>query len=629
MKHENEYMENLMNDSINRRDFVQTALGASLLPFAPRCVPADPPKRPNIVWICAEDMSANMSCYGETAIQTPNIDRLAREGARFSNAFVTCPVCSPSRSAVITGMYQTTIGAHNHRSSRHQTKIRLPEQIQLIPEYFKQAGYYVSNGGMFSTDPNKRPEKGKTDYNFEFDPSLYHGSDWRDRKPGQPFFAQIQLHGGKNRSAKVPHPVDPNSVTLPPYYPDHPVLRNDWAEYLNSVIQTDIEVGRILDRLVNEGELENTLIVFWTDHGISHIRDKQFLYDGGIHVPLILRGPGIEAGSTVDHLVEHIDISYTTLEYASLPVPSHLQGRSLLRNDQSPRERIVSARDRCDETVERIRCVRAERFKYIRNYFPDRSHTQPNQYKDNKQIMKTMRELSAQGKLDDHQSSMFQPTRPIEELYDLLQDPFELNNLAESERHRTVLEEMRQHLNRWMDESHDLGEIPEPELDDLTRRYPSAYDLLQDSNNKRLVHDLRALIDGWKEGGHGIDRLIEALHDPRSAIRCQAAMELGKLGEHAAPAKARFTELLNDPSASVRVAAARALTRTGLSRQAIETLVHELRHAELESVRHYAALGLEDLREQARPFLPVVRQARQDPYEYVKRVANRIVSSLG
>ena len=217
-------------------------------------------------------MSAHMSCYGETTIQTPNIDRLADEGTLFRQAFVTEPVCSPSRSAMVTGMYQTTIGAHLHRSSRHTVKIHLPKHIKLISEYFQQAGYYTSNGSTLNTKSPSETKRGKTDYNFVWDEKVYDAAEWSGRKPGQPFFAQIQLRGGKNRSAKVPNPVDPAKVNLPPYYPDHPVLREDWAKYLNSVIQTDIDLGEILDRLRKEGTADNTIVFFWTDHGISHIR---------------------------------------------------------------------------------------------------------------------------------------------------------------------------------------------------------------------------------------------------------------------------------------------------------------------------------------------------------------------
>ncbi|MFO0909030.1 MAG: sulfatase-like hydrolase/transferase [Isosphaeraceae bacterium] len=168
---------------------------ALLLASAAGLSAEDPVDRPNIVWIVVDDMSAHFSCYGETLIQTPNVDRLAREGVQFTKAFTTAPVCSPCRSALITGCYQTTIGAHHHRSGRGDIKIQLPKGVVPVPALFQQAGYYTCIGGPLVRGKNL----GKTDYNFEWDPSIYDGNDWAGRKPGQPFFMQVQLHGGKYR----------------------------------------------------------------------------------------------------------------------------------------------------------------------------------------------------------------------------------------------------------------------------------------------------------------------------------------------------------------------------------------------------------------------------------------------
>jgi arylsulfatase A-like enzyme len=362
-------------------------------------------------------------------------------------------------------MYQTTIGAHNHRSSRGNVPIHLPAKVKLLPEYFRQHGYYTVLGHAPEAGAKRpaRKQLAKSDYNFVWDERVYDGNDWSGRKPGQPFFAQIMLRGGKNRGAKVPNPVDPADVKLPPYYPDHPVLRDDWAKYLNSVTKTDMEVGDVLKRLADEGLSDNTVVVFLTDHGISHVRDKQFLYEGGIHVPLIIRWPNrIKPGTVRDELVLQIDVSATTLAMAGIPVPELMEGRPLLTDDRAPRDHVVVARDRCDETVDRIRAVRTARFKYIRNYYPQRSHAQPNRYKDRKPIMVTMRQLHEQGKLTPEQARVFAPTRPEEELYDLREDPFELTNLAAQESHETTLVEMRAKLEQWIVSTGDLGQVIEP-----------------------------------------------------------------------------------------------------------------------------------------------------------------------
>ena len=441
----------------------QVTIGA-----ASQVAPQSLGQRPNIVWFVVDDMSANFSCYGERLIQTPNVDRLAREGTRFSRAFVTAPVCSPSRSALITGMYQTTIGAHHHRSGRGALKIHLPEGVEPVPVLFKRAGYYTANGGPLVKNSK---QLAKTDYNFEWDPGMYDGNDWAGRKPNQPFFMQVQLHGGKYRHNKswtqralkeLGSVTKPEDVKLPPYYPRDPVLLEDWAQYLDTVRYTDKEVGDVLQRLEKEGILDQTIIIFTTDHGISHAREKQFLYDGGIHVPFIVRGPGIQNGVVRDDLIEHIDMAAISLALAGIKLPKQMQGRNVLAKDYRKREAVFSARDRCDETVERIRSVRTNQFKYIRNFYPQRPHLQPNAYKDGKEIIQRLRELHEKGKLDLlAEKLLFSPTRPEEELYDVQQDPFETRNLAADPKFRKTLIEMRERLNRWIKERNDRGQQPE------------------------------------------------------------------------------------------------------------------------------------------------------------------------
>lgn len=428
-------------------------------------------KRPNIVWIIPDDMSAHFGCYGETAIETPNVDRLASQGVKFTNAYVTAPVCSTCRSAFITGMYQTSIGAHHHRSGRGEKKIFLPEEVKLVPQLFQEAGYHTSISGW----PGRKGRLGKTDYNFEWDKSVYDGADWSNRKPGQPFFAQIQTPGGKLRGkdtegwekvqkdaeAAFGNRTPDSAVSLPPYYPEHPDLVRDWAAYLDSVRLTDKMVGEVIARLEEEGVLENTLILFMTDHGISHGRGKQFLYDEGLHVPLVVAGPGIEAGEVRKDLVEHIDIAALSLGAAGIDIPKWMQARDIFAKDYLPREAVFAARDRCDETVDHMRSVRTRQYKYIRNFLPDRPYLQPCAYKDAKAILIALREWNEAGKLDKVQSLLFRETRPSEELYDVLADPHEVNNLAADPDHAGALEEMRNRLDRWMEETGDLGRSPE------------------------------------------------------------------------------------------------------------------------------------------------------------------------
>lgn len=428
--------------------------------------------RPNIVWIIPDDMSANFGSYGETAIKTPHVDALAASGVKFSRAYVTAPVCSTCRSAFITGMYQTSIGAHHHRSGRGELKIVLPEHIRLVPELFQEAGYHTSITGWPGNG-----KLGKTDYNFEWDLSVYDGTSWTERKEGQPFFAQIQTPGGKIRrndpegwekaateAEKIFGDRTPlDAVTLPPYYPEHPDIVQDWAAYLDCVRLTDHMVGEVVAKLKADGVYENTIILFMTDHGISHVRGKQFMYDEGLHVPLVISGPGIEAGTVREDLVEHIDIAALSLGAAGIPVPDWMQARDILAEDYAERKAVFAARDRCDETVEHMRSVRTGTFKYIRNFLPGRPYLQPNAYKDGKHIVAAMRAWHEAGKLDEVQSLIMQETRPREELYDVMADPNEIDNLAADPAYSGQLARMRGRLEAWMEETGDQGRVPESE----------------------------------------------------------------------------------------------------------------------------------------------------------------------
>ena len=486
-------------------------LHALLLFFFASTVIAD--DRPNIVWIVPDDMSAHFSCYGETAIKTPNVDRLASNGVKFTDAYVTAPVCSTCRSAFITGMYQTSIGAHHHRSGRGEKKITLPDGIKLVPQLFQEAGYHTSITGW----PGKKGRLGKTDYNFEWDEAVYDGADWSERKDGQPFFAQIQTQGGKLRgknsdgwekTAREAEKIFGNrtpddAVELPPYYPKHPDIVRDWAAYLDSVRLTDHMVGEVLDRLEAEGVLENTLVLFMTDHGISHGRGKQFMYDEGLHVPLVISGPGIKAGTVRDDLVEHIDIAALSLAAAGIELPKKMQARDILADDYTPRGAVFAARDRCDETVDRMRTVRTKDFKYIRNFLPERPYLQPCAYKDAKSILIALRDWNEKGKLDDVQSLLFRETRPPEELYDINADPHEIHNLAGDPKYADQFEKLRGHLDTWMDKTDDKGRTPESVemFDSDMEVYLHTLRVRSTPEHVKEVEDNIALMKKWAKEG--------------------------------------------------------------------------------------------------------------------------------
>lgn len=458
-----------------RRQWLGAALAASGL-SAGSC--AGRGVRPNILWMIAEDFSPDLSCYGNRDLETPALDGLARQGMRFTRAFVTGPVCSASRSALAVGMYQTSVGGHNHRSHRGDG-YRLPSHVRPFTHYLREAGYHTSNlkntHGLHGT--------GKTDLNYEVE-NLFDGEDWAERADGQPFYAQINFSETHRAFRRFPDdPTDPAKLTsLPPYYPDHPAIRLDWACYLDTAKHLDRKAAAVLARLEQEGLADNTIVFFFGDHGRPMPRGKQFVYDGGIRIPLIVRIPerfapqGYRSGRTFDDLVSSIDITATTLRLAGVEPPAHMEGRPFYGPGVRPRDYVVAARDRCDETVDRIRAIRDRRYKYIRNFLPNRPYTQQNVYKDTQYpALAAMRQLNEEGKLTGPAALFMGPDRPAEELYDLESDPFELHNLAAAPEHAARLDQMRRLLETWIKETGDQGQTFEKEN-------PEAY---------------RTNVDGW------------------------------------------------------------------------------------------------------------------------------------
>ncbi len=420
--------------------------------------------RPNILWIYIEDTNDWMSCYGDKLIQTPNIDALASDGVRFTRAYMPAGVCSPTRSAIITGMHQTSIGAHQHYSSFETwRRIKMDEWdpnylgVRTIPEIMRLARYHTFN-------------QGKLHYNFVYDiDQMYDhhvkkmnfrdakdGSCWNSERGDKPFFGQIQMIGGKARAKPV---VDRAAVPIPPYYPDHPTIREAIGKHYDSILQLDASLGKIVAALKRDGLYENTVIIFFSDHGMSLMRHKQFLYEGGIRVPCIIAGPGIPKGVVRDDIVSGIDISATTLALAGINIPNHMQGRDIFAPGYK-RDHFVAARDRCDYTIDRIRAVVTKRYKYIRNFMTDRPYLQP-QYRDGRPEMKAYRQLFREGKLNAVQAAFAGPDRPAEELYDLETDPHETINLVHDPKLGQVLGEMRTKLGRWIIETNDMGRFPE------------------------------------------------------------------------------------------------------------------------------------------------------------------------
>jgi N-sulfoglucosamine sulfohydrolase len=447
------------------------ALFATALAAPP--APAAGPARPNVLWLVAEDFGPHLGCYGTPQVWTPNLDRLAAEGVRYTRAFTTAPVCSASRSAFMTGMYQTTIGAHNHRSHRDDG-YRLPEGVKVAPDWFRAAGYFTANVRAFPRDV-RVTGTGKTDWNFTHAGKPFDSDDWSDLAPHRPFFAQVNFQE-THRPFRAPKRADPAKakVVIAPYYPDHPVTRDDYARYLDAASALDEKVGRILERLDAEGLAGSTIVVFSADHGEAHVRGKQFCYDEGLHIPLIVRWPKAfpaprhyQPGTVDDRLIAAIDFLPTLLDVAAgMPKPASMQGEAFLGDRAGPPRRYAfGARDRCDETVFRFRTARDDRYRYIRNFMPDRPFLQANDYKERSYpVWNLIKELAAQGKLTPVQAVLAAPRMPPEELYDVVEDPYEIRNLVDSSdpEHQAALKRLREVLEAWIEESNDQGRTPEP-----------------------------------------------------------------------------------------------------------------------------------------------------------------------
>ncbi len=399
--------------------------------------------RPNILWITIEDWSPDLSCYGTKGIHTPNVDKLASEGIRYELAFTTSPVCSTSRSAMMTGFHQNYIGAHQHRT---EDKKPLPYGIRPIPHLLADAGYYTVLMS-WKTDCNFLP-----DMRQELFMDL---KDWKNRKPDQPFFARITF-GGTHRSwnRDPERPIEIEDVALPPYYPDTPFVRRDWANGLEQMQLVDRQVGAILKRLDDEGLADNTLVFFIADHGRCHIRGKQFLYDEGTRIPMIMRWPGkVQPQQVSDDMVMSIDICATVLEAAGVTAPVPLHGKSLLSDEVKSRRYTFAARDKMDTTHDAMRSIRSKDFKLILNLMPERAYCQFSFYKEGAYPpLAELNILNLEGKLTPEQAAFLAPNKPPVELFDLRSDPHEIHNVADDPEYAEVKSELLAELNRWRDE---------------------------------------------------------------------------------------------------------------------------------------------------------------------------------
>lgn len=593
-----------------------------------------PPSRPNILWITSEDISPNLGCFGDTYAVTPNLDRLATQGVRYRNAFAVIGVCAPARSTIITGVYSPSIGTHHMRC-----RGTLPDYVRCFTEYLREAGYYCTNNS-------------KEDYNFKTPKEAWDESSrrahWRKRDEDQPFFSVFNFTSCHESQIRLPEKRyqertkdfrpgerhDPELASVPPYHPDTPEVRRDWARYADMITYMDRQVGDILRQLEEDGLAEDTIVFYYSDHGAGMPRSKRWLYDSSIRVPMIVRfpekyrelAPG-RPGSLTDRLVSFVDLAPTVLSLAGVEIPDHMQGKAFLGMQAGePRRYVHGFRDRMDERYDMQRAVRDERYKYIRNYMPHRIWAQDISYMYQMPTMRVWQQLANEGKLRGPQKTFFEE-KPAEELYDTWADPHEVHNLAADPEYRDVLARLRKECRRWMEEIVDLGFLPEP---DLRTRFDGRAQHEVVRKNAEIYPQARLLAAAElasRRSAESLPELERLLDDEDPAARWWGAVGLAALGEKAKPATGVLGKALEDSSPAVRVAAAEALSNLGRHDAALPALAAGLRD-ENEWVRLAAANILDHLDGEARPVIDRLRDAGDDKNGYVRRVVRTALGEL-
>jgi N-sulfoglucosamine sulfohydrolase len=559
------------------------------------CQAARQEERPNIVWINAEDISPALGCYGDSLALTPHLDALAQRSVLFRQALAVAPICSPSRSTLATGIYPTTLGTEHLRS-----ETPIPGFIQALPEHFREEGYFTSLYG-------------KTDYNFEpeglweyWEPDE---APWRQRRAGQPFLSVFTFnftHEGAGNSLErhertvqgLPDSLrrNPAEMSVPPYYPDNEEARHLWARYYELVTAFDQQVGKMWQSLEEDDLLDNTIVFVYSDHGFGLPRYKRWLYDTGLRVPLLVYIPEkyrhlspYPPGTATGDLVSFVDFVPTALQLIGRPIPDYMQGQPFLGEDLPPaRQYAFAARSRADNAYDLARAVHSGRYLYVRHFMPHLPYIQEGKiFSDEKDGFRLLRQARATGQLPPAGEQMFQP-KPIEELYDLANDPWELDNLAGREEYARLQDSLRRLMQDWILDSRDLGFLPESEIA-ARRRGETPYELGQDAAR----FDLPAIYRAAEQVGRADVATFRAmLRDPDSGVRYWAIIGLHGLGMAAREALPELEGRLGDPSKSVQIAAAELLCQFGREAQALPVLARHLQDPEPD-VALQAARSLE------------------------------------
>jgi arylsulfatase A-like enzyme len=589
----------------------------SLLVFvlSPQLSPAA--DRPNILWVTSEDNGPQLGCYGDTYATTPNLDKLASRGMRYLRAWSSAPVCAPARTAIISGVYPPSTGSEHMRS-----EVRLPDFMKMFPQFLREAGYYCSNNS-------------KEDYNLIKPAGVWDESStrahYRDRQSGQPFFAvfnftishESQLRNAIDATNRI---HDPARVRVPAYHPDLPEVRRDWAQYYDRLTMMDAQVGRVLRELEADGLADDTIVFYYGDHGSGMPRSKRWPGNSGLHVPLIVHFPAkwwhlapeeYKVNGTSERLVSFIDLAPTVLSLAGIKPPPWLHGGAFAgRFPAKAREFNFGFRARMDERLDLARSATDGRFVYIRNYMPHKPWGQYLDYMFQTPTTRVWKEQFDAGQLNDAQSHFWKP-KPPEELYDLANDPDEVNNLAASPEHQRILRRLRKAQQELAREIRDIGFLPENEIHARDSGVPPFT-----MGHDRKLYPMSAIMDaaGLASGldQRATSKLKRLLKHQDSAVRYWAALGFVMRGEAAvAGAREELTALLHDPAPAPRIAAAEALGRFGNDADAAAALTVLMQLAPMDTNGLYVSVlalnAIDAMGDRAKPVaaevatLPVVR----------------------
>lgn len=575
-------------------------------------------EKPNILWIVSEDNSASyLGCYGNEQATTPRLDQLASEGILYENTYSASPVCAPTRSTMITGVYANSMGTQHMRST-----YPIPDFIRFYPYYLRQAGYYCTNNSK--TDYNTADKESWTEV---WDESSNQAT-YRNRPADQPFFAVFNLETSHESRIHNWIPVeqlshDPQKMREPAYLPDTPEVRHDLAQYYDKIQKMDGQVGQILDQLEKDGLADDTIVIYNSDHGGVLPRSKRYCFENGLHIPLIVRFPEkyqhlapAEPGSTNSHLVNEVDFTPTLLSLASAEIPEYYQGRVFLGPQKQPSPHYTFGfRGRMDGTYDMVRTVRDEHYRYKRNYMPNRIYGQHIWYLWKAPSMQSWQQAYQRGQCDKAQSKFWQ-AKPPEELYDVQKDPDNVNNLAGDPNYSHVLKRMRQANSSWVRRIHDAGFMPEAMMVARSKKANTTiyqYVRSEQYPQERIISmaEIATMVNP-----KNLTKLRKGLKDPDAAVRYWAAYGCAILEKNALPAKRALIRLLNDPFPEVALAASEALYYLGEELRSFSRLKKALNNHN-DKVRLYALNIIRTFGVEAMPMLPKLQNLLIHPGPHV------------